>query len=79
MGLGFVPSRETMVKQIEQWVALRKMDTLLSVCECCIFKTFDFILTQECRSCAVRKGILHLMDEASMKEGAIPQLRSSVT
>jgi hypothetical protein len=63
MNLSFLPNRETMLKEIEQWIILRKLDTLLGVCNCCMYKVFDFILTQECRTCTVRSGILRIVEE----------------
>lgn len=68
MGLSFLPNKNTMCKEIEQWIALRKLDTLLSVCDCCVYKVFDYILTQECRTCSVRKGIVRIMDERSQRD-----------
>jgi len=62
MSLSFLPSRAAMCKEIEEGISLKKMDTLLSICECCVFKD-DFILTQECRTCMVRKGIIRIADE----------------
>ncbi len=63
MGLGFLPKRDAMCKEIERWTALRKLDTLLGLCNCCIYKTFDYILAQECRMCSVRKGIQEILTE----------------
>lgn len=74
MGLSFLPNRDKMCKQVEQWVVLEKMDTLLSVCECCVFKTYDFILTQECRTCNVRKGILAIADEKNREARQVAEL-----
>ncbi len=63
MGLGFLPKRDAMCKEIEQWTTLRKLDTLLGLCNCCIYKTFDYILSDECRMCNVRKGIQKILTE----------------
>ena len=54
-----------MCKEIEQWIKSKKLDTLLNICECCVFNAYNFILTQECRTCMVRKGILRITDERS--------------
>ncbi len=62
MALGFLPNRDMMCKEVEQWIALRKLDTLLSICDCCTFKTFNLILSDDCRICLVRKGILAIME-----------------
>jgi hypothetical protein len=74
MGLRFLPNKNTMCKEIEQWIALRKLDTLLSVCDCCVYKVFDYILTQECRTCSVRKGIIRIMDERSQRDSQEEEL-----
>jgi len=63
MNLSFLPNTDMMCKEIEHWVELRKLDTLLGVCNCCMYKVFDFILTQECRTCTVRQGILRIVEE----------------
>ncbi len=63
MALGFLPNRDTMCKEVEQWIALRKLDTLLSLCDCCTFKTFNFILSDDCRICLIRKGIVAIMED----------------
>lgn len=57
-----------MGEEIEQWIALRKLDTLLGVCNCCMYKVFDFILTQECRTCAIRDAILMISKEKQLEE-----------
>jgi hypothetical protein len=63
MNLSFLPNSDMMRKEIEHWIELRKLDTLLGVCNCCMYKVFDFILTQECRTCTVRNGILRIVEE----------------
>ncbi len=63
MGLGFLPKRDSMCKEIEQWTVLRKLDTLLGLCNCCMYKTFDYILADECRMCTIREGILLIVKE----------------
>ena len=68
MDLGFLPNKETMRKEIEQWVVLRKLDTLLGLCNCCMYKVFDFILPQECRGCTVRNGILGVVEAKRREE-----------
>ena len=36
---------------------------LRSLCNCCVFKVFDFILAPECRMCVIRKGIVCIANE----------------
>jgi hypothetical protein len=52
-----------MYKEIEQWTACKKLDALLGLCNCCVYKAFDYILPVECRMCVIRKGILKISDE----------------
>ncbi len=63
MGLGFLPKRDSMCKEVEQWTILKKLDRLLGLCNCCMYKTFDYILADECRMCTIRKGILKIIQE----------------
>jgi len=48
---------------VEQWIALKRLDMLRSLCNCCVFKVFDFILAPECRMCVIRKGIVCIANE----------------
>jgi hypothetical protein len=63
MSISFFPSRERMYKEIEQWIVLGKLDTLLSLCNCCVFKLHQESLALECRACLVRKGIARIARE----------------
>lgn len=63
MGLGFLPKRDNMCKEVELWTACKKVETLLGLCNCCVYKAFDYILPDECRMCVIRKGILRIADE----------------
>ncbi len=75
MSLGFLPKRDSMCKEIEQWTILKKLDRLLGLCNCCVYKTFDYILADECRMCTIRQGILLIVKEkqrAGSHAGKIP-------
>ncbi len=74
MGLSFLPNRDNMCKEIEQWIALRKMDTLMSVCSCCMFKAYDFMLPKECNTCTIRRGILKIADEKNREVREVAEL-----
>ena len=63
MSLAFFPSRENMMKEVQQWIVLRKLDMLQSLCNCCVYKTFDCTMSRDCRSCNVRAGIHTLVDD----------------
>jgi hypothetical protein len=63
MGLAFFPSRESIMKEIQQGVTLRRVDMLLSLCNCCTYKQYDYTLSRDCRSCSVRVGIRKLSHE----------------
>ncbi len=63
MTMGFLASQDSMYHEIEQWVARGRLDTLISLCNCCVYKVFDLILTPKCRMCIIRKGIVLITNE----------------
>ena len=63
MSLAFFPNRESMMKEIQQLVALRKLEMLQSLCNCCTYKQFGYTLSRDCRSCNVQAGIRKLVLE----------------
>jgi len=67
MALGFLPSREAMCREVECWIAQQDVDTLLRLCNCCIYKTFDLILAGECRICIIRNGIRSIVRDRSQE------------
>ncbi len=67
MSPGFLPCLDGMHKEVEKWILLGKLDMLLGLCGCCMYNAFEFILTKECRTCAIRKGILLITDEKTKK------------
>ncbi len=75
MGLGFLPSRDKMMKEIEQWTVLKKLDTLTGLCNCCLYRVFD--LVQECRTCKVQRGIESIAGERSEETVACGDLLGS--
>lgn len=62
MGISFFPSRNNMIKEVDQWIVLNKIDMLMSLCNCCLYKMFD--MAHECRSCRVRSGINRIAKQA---------------
>jgi hypothetical protein len=62
MSISFFPNRQTMYKEVQQWITLKKLDMLLGLCSCCTYKAFGCTMTHQCRSCHVRDGILRLTD-----------------
>jgi len=60
MELGFSPSRQNMYKEIQQWIALNKVEMLLGLCNCCSYKVFGCTAEHQCRACHVRNGILRI-------------------
>jgi hypothetical protein len=63
MELGFLPHPNCcLLREIDTMMSLRRLDVLESICDCCIYRRFEFILARECRSCSVRAGMLELMD-----------------
>jgi effector-binding domain-containing protein len=63
MSVGFFPSRESMYKEIQQWIATNKLEMLMSLCNCCAYKALEYTGAYRCRSCHVRKGIIELTHE----------------
>jgi hypothetical protein len=63
MSLAFFPSRENILKKVQQWVALREVEMLQSLCDCCTYKQFDYTMSRDCRACNVRAGIRKLIHE----------------
>jgi len=55
MSISFFPSRSSMIREVERLIAAGSLDTLVSLCNCCLFKTFD--MDYECQACEVRIGI----------------------
>ena len=60
MSVGFFPNRESMYKEIQQWIATNKPEMLMSLCNCCTYRALEYTEAHQCRSCAVRKGIVTL-------------------
>jgi len=57
MSVSFFPSRESMYKEIQLWIAMNKLEMLMSLCNCCTYKALDCTAVHQCRSCIVRSGI----------------------
>ena len=57
MSLGFFPSRESIAKEVQLWIATNKLEMLLNLCNCCTYKACENTAAHQCRSCNVRKGI----------------------
>jgi hypothetical protein len=63
MSVGFFPSRESLYKEIQQWIATNKLEMLMSLCNCCTYKALEYTGAHQCRSCNVRKGVIKLTRE----------------
>ncbi len=61
MSLGFFPSRESIYKEVQQWIATNKLEMLLGLCNCCTYKAVGHMASHQCRSCSVRAGIAKLV------------------
>jgi hypothetical protein len=60
------------VSKIEQYVAADRMDTLLCLCNYCVYKMFDDgLLVSECTSCDIHQGITEISIRRSTKENFI--------
>ena len=60
MSVSFFPSRDSMYKEIQSWIAMNKLEMLMSLCNCCTYKALECTAVHQCRSCIVRKGIVKL-------------------
>lgn len=60
MSMGFFPSRDNMVKEVDQWIVRQKLEMLMGLCNCCMYKVL--VSGRECRSCQVRIGIRTLTE-----------------
>jgi hypothetical protein len=60
MDLSFLPDRQNMYKEVQQWIMLKKLDMLLGLCNCCTNKVFGQMMARHCRTCHVRNGIVRL-------------------
>lgn len=65
MSMSFLPSRDSMVKEVDQWIILQKLEMLIGLCNCCMYKVLA--AGRECRSCRVRFGIRRIT-EAQRRE-----------
>ncbi len=68
MDLSFLPSRQNMYKEVQQWIALNKLEMLLALCNCCAYKVIGFTAAHHCRSCHVRGGIMKLTAKQPKRE-----------
>ncbi len=58
MPVNFCPNREQMVKEVEECIESSKLDVLMSLCTCCVYKIFDeSTLVSQCMRCSVQQGI----------------------
>ena len=57
MSVNFYLNREQMSKEVEQCIALNRLETLMSFCNSCVLKIFENRLIPECHECKVGRGI----------------------
>ncbi len=58
MTVNFCPNREQMVKEVAECIESSRLDVLLSLCTCCVYKIFDEnTLVSQCLRCSVQHGI----------------------
>ena len=60
MSMSFFPSRENMMKEVDQWIVLQKLEMLTGLCNCCMYKVLAS--GRECRACRVGLGIRRIVD-----------------
>jgi hypothetical protein len=58
MAINFYPNREQLSKEIDQCVASRNREVLLSFCRCCIYNIFEeSTIVTECFKCGIQHGL----------------------
>ncbi len=57
MRVNFYPSREQVSKEIDQCIAVRNTDTLMSFCKSCISNVLTIRFNSECQNCKVKDGL----------------------
>ncbi len=57
MRVNFYPSREQVSKEIDQCIAVRNTDTLMSFCKSCISNALTIRFNSECQNCKVKDGL----------------------
>ncbi len=64
MSIHFLPLQEHMSREIERCISLSRLDTLLSFCNCCLYKIYESAITPECRACHVHQGAEKILEKA---------------
>lgn len=69
MSVNFFPNREQMLKEIEGCVASSKLDVLLGLCTCCVYKSYDEgPLVSQCLKCSVQQGIMKISNKKKLAD-----------
>lgn len=68
MSVNFNLSREQMSKEIDQCIALNRMDTLLSLCNSCVSSMLERRFEYECQNCKIRFGINKILSKKKTQE-----------
>jgi len=69
MAVNFFPHREQMLKEIEGCVASSKLDVLMGLCTCCVYKSYDEgPLVSQCLKCSVQQGIMKISNKIRMAD-----------
>jgi hypothetical protein len=68
MNLKFYLLKERMFKEVEDCITQGRLETLLSFCNCCLYKMFEDSPLSECQECRVQQGIAQLSEYGKSKE-----------
>ncbi len=69
MSVNFFPNREQMLKEIEGCVVSSKLDVLLGLWTCCLYKSYDEgPLVSQCLKCSVKKGIMKISNKMKLAD-----------
>ena len=69
MSVNFFPNREQMLREIEGCVTSSKLDVLLGLCTCCVYKSYDEgPLVSQCLKCSVQQGIMKISNTMKLAD-----------
>ncbi len=68
MKINFYPCRDRMFKEIEHCTVLKRIDTLLSFCNSCVYRVGENVEAhRECLTCKVRQGMNRTLNNRKRK------------
>lgn len=65
MKINFIPLRERMKEEIEACILLSRLETLLTFCNCCIYKLYEGSTNSECSMCRIHQAANRIAKRSS--------------